>query len=178
MTNIPEKINSNEKTEIKSQTALKKMTEKKPVIKIKKEQAEKKEAVKKTRYIETVGRRKTSVARVRLIGNEKTGGIIEINKKPCDKYFFTPELAKIATASLRKLKILNRFYITAKISGGGIHSQAEALRHGIARALIEYNPEFRKKLKRSGYLKRDSRAKERRKFGLKKARKAPQWSKR
>ena len=72
-----------------------------------------------------------------------------------------------------------KFYIiTAKLKGGGIHSQAEALRHGIARALVKQNPSLRKELKSAGFLTRDPRAKERRKFGLKKARKAPQWSKR
>lgn len=137
---------------------------------------EKKEEI-KSRYFEAVGRRKTSVARTRLL-SDSAGTGIEINGKPAEKYFFTPDLLKIATASLRKFKLSNKFFITAKIKGGGIHSQAEAFRHATARALIKFNPEFRKKLKRAGYLTRDPRAKERRKFGLKKARKAPQWSKR
>lgn len=149
-------------------------------IKIKNEEKEKI----KNRYFEAVGRRKTSVARTRLFSpangavNDSAEAGIEINGKPAEKYFFTPDLLKIATASLRKFKLSNKFFITAKIKGGGIHSQAEAFKHATARALIKFNPEFRKKLKRAGYLTRDPRAKERRKFGLKKARKAPQWSKR
>lgn len=132
----------------------------------------------KKSYIEAVGRRKTSVARVRLFSVPESEGAIEINQKNGDVYFFTQELLKTATASLRKMKLLNKFFVTAKISGGGIHSQAEAFRHATARALVKFNLEFRKRLKRSNYLKRDPRAKERRKFGLKKARKSPQWSKR
>ncbi|MFA6338883.1 MAG: 30S ribosomal protein S9 [Candidatus Paceibacterota bacterium] len=128
------------------------------------------------RYIEAVGRRKTSTARVRLFANTKTS--YEINERELENYFPTEELRAIATDALSKSKIPAKFKITAKITGGGIHSQAEALRHGTARALIEFDAELRKKLKKLTFLKRDPRAKERRKFGLKKARKAPQWSKR
>ncbi|MBU2264896.1 30S ribosomal protein S9, partial [Patescibacteria group bacterium] len=85
---------------------------------------------------------------------------------------------QIAEASLRRLKSLNRFEIVARVKGGGIRAQAEALRHGIARVLVDFNADFRKKLKKVGYLKRDPRAKERKKFGLRKARRAPQWAKR
>lgn len=134
------------------------------------------EVSKKRRYFEAVGRRKTAVARVRLFTDQKTE--IIVNEKPCEQYFFTPELVKIATAALRKMKLLNKFFVSAKIKGGGICAQAEAMRHATARALIKFNSDFRKKLKKAGYLKRDPRAKERRKFGLKKARRAPQWSKR
>lgn len=139
------------------------------------EQTEQKTAKK---YFEAVGRRKTSVARVRVSTSEGNTGEMVVNDKPSEKYFFTPELLRTATASLKKMKLLNKFSVTAKIKGGGAHSQAEAFRHAIARALIKFNPDFRKRLKKSGYLERDARAKERRKFGLKKARKAPQWSKR
>jgi len=76
------------------------------------------------------------------------------------------------------MKSLERFRIEAKVAGGGARAQAEAVRHGIGRALIVFNADFRKRLKRAGYLKRDPRQKERRKYGLKKARKAPRWSKR
>jgi small subunit ribosomal protein S9 len=79
---------------------------------------------------------------------------------------------------LATAKLPGHLAITVIVSGGGVNSQAEAIRHGIARILIEMNPELRKDLKKEGFLKRDPRAKERRKFGLKKARKAPQWSKR
>jgi len=87
-------------------------------------------------------------------------------------------LQQIIELPFTKLKSENRFNGTVKVSGGGIAGQAEAVRHGVSRALILFDVNFRKKLKKAGYLKRDPREKERRKFGLKKARKAPQWSKR
>lgn len=131
---------------------------------------------KNDKYVEAVGRRKTAIARVRLTPASKMS--YSINEKELETYFPTAELRFIATDALAKSKVEGKFKISAKITGGGIHSQAEALRHGIARALVETDIELRKKIKKAGYLKRDSRAKERRKFGLKKARKAPQWSKR
>lgn len=126
-------------------------------------------------YIETVGRRKTSVARVRFFA--KSDGGIVVNDKKLNEYFPTAELRGIAESPLKTAK-MEKYKITARLSGGGIHSQAEALRHGISRALIEFNKELRGELKPLGFLMRDPRMKERRKFGLKKARKAPQWSKR
>lgn len=128
----------------------------------------------KERYIETVGRRKTSVARVRITPATKTTFII--NEKELEVYFPIKEMQIIVAQPLSS--VTDKFKISAHIKGGGTHSQSEALRHGIARALTEFNGENRKTLKKAGYLKRDPRAKERRKFGLKKARKAPQWSKR
>ena len=128
-------------------------------------------------YIEAVGRRKTSVARVRFFS--KGNGSIVINDKNMVDYFPTEELKWIVESPFKKkIDLVKEFRVTAKISGGGIHSQAEALRHGISRALIKFNADFRKSLKKAGFLTRDARMKERRKFGLKKARKAPQWSKR
>lgn len=127
------------------------------------------------RYFEAVGRRKTSVARVRLFTK---GGDFIVNNKLYTEYFPTLELQKIAEDSLKKMKLFGRFKVTVKVTGGGIHSQSEALRHGLARALVKFNPDFRKRLKRAGFLRRDPRMKERKKFGLKKARRAPQWSKR
>lgn len=132
--------------------------------------------VKSKPYIEAVGRRKTSVARVRLF-HAGNGGTT-VNSKSMPDYFPTRELRSIIEDPFKKMDITEKFTITAKVSGGGIHSQAEALRHGISRALIKFNADFRKGLKKAGFLTRDSRMKERRKFGLKKARKAPQWSKR
>ncbi len=130
-----------------------------------------------TRYIETIGRRKTSSARVRMTPTAKTS--YEINGKTLEEYFPTKDLQLTAGESLATSKLTTtKFLITAVLKGGGIHSQADALRHGIARGLIEYDRELRGKLKKAGFLKRDPRAKERRKFGLKKARKSPQWSKR
>ncbi|MDO8482229.1 MAG: 30S ribosomal protein S9 [bacterium] len=130
----------------------------------------------KTRYIGTVGRRKTAIARVRITVAAKSS--CTVNDKDVDVYFPTAELRATAIEAITTTKLPVKFKITAKIIGGGINGQAEALRHGIARALIIHDIELRKKVKAAGFLKRDPRAKERRKFGLKKARKAPQWSKR
>ncbi|MEK9171846.1 MAG: 30S ribosomal protein S9, partial [Patescibacteria group bacterium] len=121
---------------------------------------------KKERYIETVGRRKTSVARVRITPAPKIS--ISVNDKEFEKYFPTPVLQKTVLSVFNDTE--KKFIVTAKLNGGGISSQAEALRHGLARALVSHEPALRTKLKVKGFLKRDPRAKERRKFGLKKAR--------
>ena len=134
--------------------------------------AKTKEKVEK--YIEAVGRRKTSVARVRLFPNIKNTFVI--NEKELEAYFPIKEMQFIVSQPFEMTP--DKFKVSAHISGGGAHSQSEALRHGIARALIIHSAELRKSLKKAGHLKRDPRSKERRKFGLKKARKAPQWSKR
>ncbi len=128
------------------------------------------------KYIQSVGRRKTSVARVRIFEAAKTS--YTINDRELADYFPTAELQRKATEAFDTSKVAGKFKVSAQIKGGGMNSQAEALRHGIARALIESDKELRGRLKTAGFLKRDPRAKERRKFGLKKARKAPQWSKR
>lgn len=128
------------------------------------------------RYIETIGRRKTAIARVRITPAAKT--TYSINDKELEVYFPTKELQLTAREALATSKLEAKFKITALIKGGGISGQADAFRHGVARALIEYDMELRTRLKKAGLLKRDPRAKERRKFGLRKARKAPQWSKR
>lgn len=128
----------------------------------------------KNKYTEAVGRRKTSVARVRLTPASKTD--IIVNDKAFEKYFPTQALRHTIMAVFEHTT--EKFNITAKLDGGGISSQAEALRHGVSRALVDLDQNLRTKLKSKGFLKRDPRAKERRKFGLKKARKAPQWSKR
>jgi small subunit ribosomal protein S9 len=101
-----------------------------------------------------------------------------INDKTVDEYFKVLELQQIAMEAITKTKLADKFKVTVKVVGGGVNAQAEAIRHGIARALIIYDTELRKKVKKAGYLKRDPRSKERRKFGLKKARKSAQWSKR
>ncbi|QQG42308.1 MAG: 30S ribosomal protein S9 [Candidatus Giovannonibacteria bacterium] len=136
------------------------------------------EKTNKNGYFEAVGRRKTSVARVRLFKEKNALPNISINGKAHSQYFPTLELKKIAEEGLGAVRAEGVYRVSAKISGGGIHSQAEALRHGISRALLKVDAENRKPLKSLGYLKRDPRMKERRKFGLKKARKAPQWAKR
>jgi small subunit ribosomal protein S9 len=128
----------------------------------------------KERYIEAVGRRKTSIARVRITPADKFS--MNINGKEFEKYFALPEYRETILSVFKGVE--GKFRVTAKLVGGGVSSQTEALRHGIARALVEKEPEWRTKLKVQGFLKRDPRAKERRKFGLKKARKSPQWSKR
>ena len=128
------------------------------------------------RYWEGVGRRKTAVARVRLYTRGDKGVIV--NARPLSEYFHYPHLERIATDAIILMNVGDRFRITVKVNGSGPHAQAEAIRHGSARALVLFNPDFRKRLKRAGLLTRDPRMKERKKFGLKKARKAPQWAKR
>jgi small subunit ribosomal protein S9 len=130
----------------------------------------------KTRYIETIGRRKTSSARVRI--TEASKNSFTVNDKEIEVHFPTAELQRVAREAFTKANLTQKFKVTVRTKGGGISSQAGAVRHGVARALVEYDLELRKGLKEVGFLKRDSRMKERRKFGLKKARKAPQWSKR
>ncbi len=125
-------------------------------------------------YIEAVGRRKTAIARVRLTPAAKVS--VVANEKEFETYFPTQELRRTILSAF--VDIPETFAVSAKLVGGGVSAQAEALRHGIARALIKHDVALRGKLKVKGFLKRDPRAKERRKFGLKKARKAPQWSKR
>jgi len=126
----------------------------------------------KEKYTEGIGRRKRAVARVRLIPTtpaqsvEKQG--FKVNNVNAD----------IALEPLVKLGLLGKFSLSVRISGGGSTGRTEAVRMGLARALIIYDPEFRKQLKTAGFLTRDSREKERRKYGLKKARRAPQFSKR
>ncbi|HWQ99417.1 MAG TPA: 30S ribosomal protein S9 [Candidatus Methylomirabilis sp.] len=127
-------------------------------------------------FLAAVGRRKTSIARVRLIKNGK--GLITINGRPYDGYFTTFELRKAVTEPLVAVGQSGSVDVSVKVAGGGIRGQAEASRLGISRALIQLNPTFRKALKKVGFLTRDARKKERKKFGLKKARRAPQWSKR
>lgn len=130
----------------------------------------------KDNYIESIGRRKTSSARVRLTPASKQS--ITVNEREFEKYFPVRELQNIVTSPLELSKLSQKYKVTVLAKGGGVASQAEAVRLGIARALLKVDLELRGKLKAEGYLKRDPRAKERRKFGLKKARKAPQWSKR
>lgn len=129
----------------------------------------------KEKYIEAVGRRKTSAARVRVF---EAKGAITVNDKDLVSYFPTKELQVIVEEAFKTAGIPETLLTTVKVTGGGIHSQAEAVRHGIARVLILRDGTLRKTVKKAGLLKRDPRAKERRKFGLKKARKSPQWSKR
>ncbi len=121
------------------------------------------------------GRRKKSIARVRLV---EGSGVVTINGKSIDEYFGTEVLKTIVRQPLTATNTASKYDVIAKVVGGGFTGQAGAIRHGIARALNEANSEFRPTLKSNGYLTRDPRMKERKKYGLKKARKAPQFSKR
>ncbi len=127
-------------------------------------------------YTGAVGRRKTSTARVRLTPAAKTSMVV--NDKPVDAYFATKDLVKVALEAIHKPTDVKEYEITVVVKGGGNHSQAEAIRHGVARALSKADESLKTEIKKLGFLKRDPRAKERRKFGLKKARKSSQWSKR
>jgi small subunit ribosomal protein S9 len=123
----------------------------------------------------STGRRKGAIARVRLAPGS---GEIQINGRALDDYFPTRVHRMVAQSPLRTIGREKDYDVMATIEGGGVNGQAGALRLGIARALIELDPELRGQLKEEGFLTRDAREKERRKYGLKKARKAPQYSKR
>jgi len=135
------------------------------------------------KFFQAVGRRKCSTAQVRIWTATKKEsvktGYFFINGMPAKEYLKNDAtLLSIVNSPIEKVKSEEKFVISAKVSGGGIQGQVGAIRHGLARVLIEFFPNFRKKLKKAGYLTRDSRIKERKKPGLKKARKAPQFSKR
>jgi small subunit ribosomal protein S9 len=124
---------------------------------------------------QTTGRRKAAVARVRLLPGD---GKVTVNRRPLEDYFVSVSNRMHATEALRLAGRAESFDVVATIDGGGVAGQAGALRLGIARGLVEVEPELRTTLKRAGLLTRDSREKEAKKYGLKKARKAPQYSKR
>lgn len=126
-------------------------------------------------YFYANGKRKTSVARVRLY---KGDGSIFVNEKPVNKFCKVKIQVELIKSPLKLTGLDNKYTITARVSGGGSNSQAEAVRHGISRALVTSDESLRPTLKHAGFLTRDPRAKERKKYGLKKARKAPQFSKR
>ena len=121
------------------------------------------------------GKRKNSIARVWL---KRGSGEIKINGKPLDKYFSRPVLQMIVNQPLDVVKADNSYEIMASVKGGGLSGQAGAIRHGISKALSLYDQSNRPPLKKVGFLTRDPRVKERKKYGLRKARKAPQYSKR
>jgi small subunit ribosomal protein S9 len=129
-----------------------------------------------SRYTEAIGRRKTAAARVRLTPASRN--TVTVNTKTLNSYFKTEALQKTVKDAFAISGTAERYSVSARVEGGGQHAQAEAVRHGISRALVAIDPELRKPLKKAGYLKRDPRSKERKKFGLRKARRAPQWSKR
>lgn len=143
------------------------------------EETEKKHAVhhtlKKEKYYEATGRRKTAISRVRLYTKVKT---FTVNSKPLEEYFKMARLQKEAVSPIDKMKIADKLGASIKVVGGGQMAQADATKLAIARALIKFNPIFKKRLRKLGLLTRDARAVERKKYGLKKARRAPQWKKR
>jgi small subunit ribosomal protein S9 len=128
------------------------------------------------RYLQATGRRKTAIARARLTPSTRTS--VSINDKEAEKYFPTQALRTTALEAFLKVSLPTQFAVRVIVHGGGVAGQAVAVRHAISRALIEYDKELRGTLKKEGFLKRDPRAKERRKPGFVKARKRKQWSKR
>ena len=130
----------------------------------------------KNPYKYGTGRRKSSVARVHLFENGT--GAITINGRDINDYFGLETLKMVVRQPLNSTDTLGKVDIVATVEGGGVSCQAGALRHGISRALLQVNPEFRPILKKAGFLTRDPRMKERKKYGLKAARRAPQFSKR
>ncbi len=125
--------------------------------------------------IRAVGRRKEAIARVRL---QQGTGVFVINEMDYKEYFPYTELQRVAESALSLVNLRTTFDISVKIEGGGIRGQAESVRHGITRCLVTYNPELKKTLRGAGFVTRDPRVKERKKPGLKRARRAPQFSKR
>lgn len=144
--------------------------------KAKKERVKKEKKEKPDKFYQSVGKRKTAVARIRIWTKGEKEFLI--NKKSLTEYFPISELQKVALAPLERMKCVNKFRISVIVKGGGVTGQAEAVRHGLAKALVFFNPDFRKRLKKAGFLRRDARMRERKKFGLKRARRAPQWKKR
>jgi len=130
--------------------------------------------VKPGRYFEAVGRRKTAIARVRLT---KGAGSVTANEKELGVYFPADKLQNTVKSPLERLSE-KEWDVTLRLGGGGLKAQAEAARLGIARALVKINPEYKKQLRALGFMTRDPRMVERKKYGLKKARRAPQWAKR
>jgi small subunit ribosomal protein S9 len=138
-------------------------------------------AHKKSVYDEGVGRRKTAIARVRVSarhGGKADQPDVLVNDISFQEYFAVPEHRRTVSAPLEKTDMTEHVTVSAHVSGGGLAAQAEAIRLGIARALVKRNEELKKKLRVFGFLTRDARMVERKKYGLKKARRAPQWSKR
>ncbi len=131
---------------------------------------------KKDYYIEGIGRRKTSTARVRIYPNQEGKDDFEVNEKDIKDYF---PMKKHTDTALAPFDVVDRrFKVTVQTKGGGLSGQSEAIRLGLSRALVEFNEEWKKRLKMEGYLTRDSRMKERKKPGLRSARRPQQWRKR
>ncbi|MBI4138340.1 MAG: 30S ribosomal protein S9 [Candidatus Wildermuthbacteria bacterium] len=127
-------------------------------------------------YWAAVGRRKTAIASVRMEAAKHSS--FTVNGKAVEEYFPTLEYRSVAKASLNQSETGVSFAVSVLVRGGGVSAQAEAVRHGVSRALLEYDASLRGRLKGLGFLTRDPRMRERKKFGLKRARRAPQWNKR
>ncbi len=130
----------------------------------------------KKAYEEGIGRRKRAIARVRLSESSKPSFVV--NDKDLKEYFPLADIQKLAQEALLLTDLRKTTAVSARVNGGGVSSQAEAIRLGTARAILKEHPDLRATLKHAGFLKRDPRQVERKKFGLRKARRAPQWSKR
>jgi small subunit ribosomal protein S9 len=163
-------------------TITKKIAKKSETKSVKKEEKKAKEVKPtKEKYYQGLGRRKTSIARVKMFeisGKSATPDNITVNGRIFTSYFTVPEMRDIVSAPLKALDLQEKFRIEARVKGGGIHGQADAVRLGISRAIRVYDANFAKTLRDLGYLTRDARKVERKKPGLKKARRAPQWQKR
>lgn len=134
------------------------------------------EGTSKTTYIQTLGRRKEAVAQVRLYA-QGTGKIL-INEREVQEYFPVETMCQKVLLPFEKVGMSHQFDVTVQVKGGGIAGQADSIQLGIARALIKWNASLRTTLKKEGYLRRDARVRERKKYGKKSARRSPQWSKR
>jgi len=163
------------KKTVKKPAVKKTATPKKTEVKVSPKAETKKETF-SGKYFNAIGRRKTAIARIRLYldGNNQ----IFVNDKDYRDYFQVESMQSKVKEPLDKMKITDKFNMSVIVKGGGLDSQAEAVRHGISRALIKLNETYKKRLRKEGLLTRDSRMKERKKPGLKRARKAPRWSKR
>jgi len=153
-----------------------KETEKKPAAKKRAEKTSARKEESKMKYFEGVGRRKTATAVARLFSAKEPAFIV--NNKKLEDYFPLSQMRQTALSPLEQVNCLDRFRVWVRVRGGGLNAQSEAIRLSIARALSLFNPAFSRRLKKLNYLTRDPRMKERKKFGLKRARRAPQWSKR
>ena len=131
-------------------------------------------ALRKSRYVEAVGRRKTAIARVRISSGT---GKVTVNGKDLKGYFSLPRLMAAAVSPVKELQI-GDLDISVHVSGGGTNAQAEAMRHGLSRAIVLQTPDWKPRLRAMGYMTRDSRMVERKKYGKRKARRSPQWAKR
>lgn len=144
---------------------------------VEKEKTPKESAKSEEKYFYAIGRRKTSVAKIKLFPSKEEKSSIEVNEKKVEDYFPIERLWEIAASPL-ELMGDSKFRVVVKVSGSGVSAQADAVRLGIARALVVFDETLKKTFKDKGYLTRDSREVERKKPGLKKARRAPQWAKR